>query len=64
MVYDSNKNAIVLFPSASRFIEAFKLSKKAVTVALKKNRLRNLNGLVFTYTDSSFTVDDLKKIKG
>lgn len=49
IAYNVKENKYYIYNSASQFIKEHKLSKKAVTVDLKKNRLRKLNDWWYTY---------------
>ncbi|UQT02876.1 putative HNH endonuclease [Serratia phage vB_SmaS-Totoro] len=49
------------FPSASAFYKEVGLSKKAVTTILVKNTLRVLEGMVFTYTDNTDSIMEIKR---
>lgn len=49
IAYNVKENKYYIYESASQFIKEHKLSKKAVTVDLKKNRLRKLGDWWYTY---------------
>jgi len=54
---------VYIYESASKFIRENKLSKKTVTVNLKKNRLRLLNNWWFLY-NSEENHERLKSVIG
>lgn len=49
LAYDLTNRKCLLFPSAVEFIKHTELSKKAVTVSLKKNKIREMGGWVALY---------------
>lgn len=57
--YDLTNKQYVIFPSAVEFIKHTQLSKKAVTVGLKRNRIRELGGWVALY----LSVENAKLLK-
>ena len=57
--YDLTNKQYVIFPSAVEFIRYTQLSKKAVTVNLKRNRIRELGGWVAL----CLSVDNAKLLK-
>jgi hypothetical protein len=59
LAYEVGTRKLYMFKSAVAFIEHTELSKKAVTVALKKNKIRVINGWVALY-QSAENVELLK----
>lgn len=56
-----------IWESASEFIRNTKLSKKAVTTSLKKNKFRLINGIMFCYlkdyeSDSKILIEKAKSL--
>lgn len=52
LAYHTTNDQLMVFGSASEFVRLNNLSKKAVTVALKQERLREIDGWYFTYLTS------------
>lgn len=52
LAYHCVNNQLMIFGSASEFIRLNKLSKKSITVALKQEKLREIDGWYFTYLTS------------
>lgn len=50
---------LVMYNSAAQFIRTHNLSKKAVTVSLKNNRIRDFQGWVVLY----HTLENIQKLK-
>jgi len=61
ITYNSATDNIVIYKSASQFIKENNLSKKAVTVDLKNNRLRQLNDWWYLYLNDK-NIELLKTI--
>jgi len=59
IVYNVNRRCIEIYGSAVEFYTKYELSKKAVTTALSAEKLRNINGFIFTYLTAKNT-DRLK----
>lgn len=53
---------VCFYPSASSFIKEHGLSKKAVTVTLKQDRLREIAGWWFCYITKPHLVQELKEV--
>jgi hypothetical protein len=59
MAYNHERKHFITYPTASRFIKENSLSKKAVSVALKKGIIRNVDGWSFIYS----TPDNVNSLK-
>jgi hypothetical protein len=59
VAFDVGRQFWCIYPSASQFIKEWGLSKKGVTVDLRKNLLRNRNGWWYTYN----TPENVTRIK-
>lgn len=59
LAYNINSNKYILFPSAAEYIRHTKLSKKAITVNLKKDRIKVIDGWIALYASDQ----NAKKIK-
>lgn len=61
IAYNVEQNKYYIYASASSFVKENNLSKKAVTVCLKKEQLRLINGWYFAYLNSP-NVERLKQL--
>lgn len=61
VAFNEKEKKLYIYESASRFINENNLSKKAVTVALRKDKLRCVDGWWFVY-DSKTNQEKLKQI--
>lgn len=66
MAYNVTDKQYYIFQSAAEFIRYSKLSRKAVTVDLRRDRLREVDGWIYTYltTDKTKRLKDFVSVQG